>query len=192
MYVVVIGLGEVGRHLLRVLESERTDIAAIDIQPRVIAEVEDPYASDHSPPLSVGLFVEASISGTEAENVVILPRSSLRGEQEVLVIDEENRLRHRKVELLRVDAERDRDQDDTETEREGEVAVPQHMMTIQFGYSACHGEEWASQLKYLQAQVLAGFAMLPYQPYSEEAILRGLDNHREPNPRQSHHRDNVP
>ena len=71
----------------------------------VIAEVEDPYAAGHSPPLSVGLFVEASISGTEAENVVILPRSSLRGEQEVLVVDEENRLRHRKVELLRVDAE---------------------------------------------------------------------------------------
>jgi RND family efflux transporter MFP subunit len=71
----------------------------------VIAEVEDPYAAGHSPPLSVGLFVEASISGTEAENVVILPRSSLRGQQEVLVVDEENRLRHRKVELLRVDAE---------------------------------------------------------------------------------------
>ncbi|MCH2185318.1 efflux RND transporter periplasmic adaptor subunit [Myxococcota bacterium] len=71
----------------------------------VIAEVEDPYASDHSTPLSVGLFVEASISGTEAENIVILPRSSLRGEQEVLVVDSENRLRHRKVELLRVDAQ---------------------------------------------------------------------------------------
>ncbi len=71
----------------------------------VIAEVEEPYASDHSPPLSVGLFVEASISGTEAENIVILPRSSLRGEQEVLVVDEENRLRHRKVKLLRVDSE---------------------------------------------------------------------------------------
>jgi len=95
-----------GEHLWegRIVRTE----GELDPQTRMvhdIAEVEDPYASDHSPPLSVGLFVEASISGTEAENVVILPRSSLRGEQEVLVIDEENRLRHRKVELLRVDAE---------------------------------------------------------------------------------------
>ncbi|MDG2049836.1 MAG: efflux RND transporter periplasmic adaptor subunit [Myxococcota bacterium] len=71
----------------------------------VIAEVDDPYASGPSPPLAVGLFVEAHILGTEAENVVILPRSSLRGEEQVLVVDEDNRLRYRKVELLRIDAE---------------------------------------------------------------------------------------
>ena len=41
MYVVVIGCGEVGRHLLRTLEFDRTDIAAIDIDPAVIAEVEE-------------------------------------------------------------------------------------------------------------------------------------------------------
>ena len=41
MYVIVIGCGEVGRHLLRTLEWDRTDIAAIDISPTVIAEVEE-------------------------------------------------------------------------------------------------------------------------------------------------------
>ena len=71
----------------------------------VIAEVADPYAPDDTPPLSVGLFVEADISGKEAEGIVTLPRSSLRGENQVLVIDAEDRLRYRDVDLLRVDAE---------------------------------------------------------------------------------------
>ena len=31
MHVVIIGLGEVGRHLIRTLEWERADIVAIDI-----------------------------------------------------------------------------------------------------------------------------------------------------------------
>jgi len=41
MYVVVIGCGEVGRHLLRTLEWDRTDIAAIDLDPVIISEVEE-------------------------------------------------------------------------------------------------------------------------------------------------------
>lgn len=41
MYVVVIGMGEVGRHLLKVLEHERHDLVAIDERPEAIAYVED-------------------------------------------------------------------------------------------------------------------------------------------------------
>lgn len=41
MYIVVIGLGEVGRHLLRVLEHEGHDLVAIDERPDAIAYVED-------------------------------------------------------------------------------------------------------------------------------------------------------
>lgn len=41
MYVVVIGMGEVGRHLLRVLEHEGHDLVAIDERPEAIATVED-------------------------------------------------------------------------------------------------------------------------------------------------------
>lgn len=41
MYVVIIGMGEVGRHLLRVLEHEGHDLVAIDERPEAIAAVED-------------------------------------------------------------------------------------------------------------------------------------------------------
>lgn len=41
MYVVVIGMGEVGRHLVRVLEHEGHDLVAIDERPEAIAYIED-------------------------------------------------------------------------------------------------------------------------------------------------------
>lgn len=57
-------------------------------------------AGDMSPP--VGLFVEAEIDGLELEDVVVLPRSALRSGEYVLVVDSENRVRIRQVEVLRV------------------------------------------------------------------------------------------
>ncbi len=41
MYIVIIGMGEVGRHLLRMLEHEGHDLVAIDQRPEAIAFVED-------------------------------------------------------------------------------------------------------------------------------------------------------
>ena len=41
MYIVIIGLGEVGRHLLRVLEEEGHDIVAIDQRPEAVRYVEE-------------------------------------------------------------------------------------------------------------------------------------------------------
>ena len=83
-----------------------------EIDPRTrmvhaVAEVKDPYGrgSDRSrPPLAVGMFVEAEIRGKRVSEVVVLPRSVLRGDQ-VLVVDEADRLYYRTVEVLR--AERD-------------------------------------------------------------------------------------
>ncbi len=83
-----------------------------EIDPRTrmvhaVAEVKDPYGrgSDRSrPPLAVGMFVEAEIRGKWVRDVVVLPRSVLRGDQ-VLVVDEADRLYYRAVEVLR--AERD-------------------------------------------------------------------------------------
>jgi RND family efflux transporter MFP subunit len=68
----------------------------------VVARVPAPYAaSDGRPPLSVGLFVEAEILGAESEDVVVLPRSALRGGDRVLIVDDEDRLRFRDVDVLR-------------------------------------------------------------------------------------------
>ncbi len=80
----------------------------------VIARVEDPYgmkepadASDQDAaerfPLAVGLFVRAEIEGELARDVIVLPRSAMRDGDRVLVVDEEDRLRHRPVEVLRID-----------------------------------------------------------------------------------------
>lgn len=70
-----------------------------------VAEIEDPYGQDgpsDRPPLAVGLYVEAEIEGREVPSVVELPRSSLRDESRVLVVDDEDRLRFREVSLLRM------------------------------------------------------------------------------------------
>lgn len=77
----------------------------IDPQTRmvnVVARVLDPYKTEGgAPPLSVGLFVRAEIQGGTFDNVVVLPRIALRGGSMVYVVDAENRLRFREVEVLR-------------------------------------------------------------------------------------------
>ncbi len=80
-----------------------------EIDPRsrmvnVIASVEDPYGAD--PPLAVGLFVSAEILGREVEGAVVLPQTALRsenGREQVLVVDDESRIRFRDVGVLRVE-----------------------------------------------------------------------------------------
>lgn len=74
----------------------------------LVARVEDPYGrarQSKQPPLAVGLFVEADIMGRQLKNVIVVERSALRGENRVLVIDEQERLHFREVNILRVNAE---------------------------------------------------------------------------------------
>lgn len=71
----------------------------------VIAQVDDPYGRtgpDENPmPLAIGLFVEAEISGHELSDVVVLPRTAVRRDQTVLVVDLEDRVRFRPVNVIR-------------------------------------------------------------------------------------------
>jgi RND family efflux transporter MFP subunit len=69
----------------------------------LIARVETPYAADApgQAPLLVNLFVDAQILGPTFDRVHVLPRTALRGATEVLVVDADERLRIRTVELLR-------------------------------------------------------------------------------------------
>ena len=53
-------------------------------------------------PPPVGLFVEAEIQGRSTENVVVLPRSVIRNGNQVLVVDEDDRLRFRTVSIARI------------------------------------------------------------------------------------------
>lgn len=74
----------------------------------VVARVENPYGKSKNasrPPLTVGLFVYADIIGKTIDDVIIIPRSALRDNNKVLIVDNENRLRFRDVVPLRVNAE---------------------------------------------------------------------------------------
>ncbi|MBK8973620.1 MAG: efflux RND transporter periplasmic adaptor subunit [Hahellaceae bacterium] len=75
----------------------------------LVAEVTQPYQRDSSqpgrPPLEMGRFVEARISGRLQQNVVVVPRSALRPDDTVWVAQqdagaEQADLRFRKVDVL--------------------------------------------------------------------------------------------
>jgi RND family efflux transporter MFP subunit len=88
-----------------------------EIDPRsrmvhVIARVDDPYARDATPeerharpPLAVGLFVEAEIRGRHIPLATVLPRVALHRDGRVWVVDGEDRIHPREVEVLRIEAD---------------------------------------------------------------------------------------
>lgn len=81
--------------------------AAIDSKTRMVyavARVENDRDPE-SPPMPVGLFVNAEIFGREVANVFVLPRAAIRNQNQVLVVDAENRLRYRNVDVLRYDGD---------------------------------------------------------------------------------------
>jgi len=57
-------------------------------------------------PLPIGLFVEAAISGREIDDIIALPRAVIRNNNQVLVVDAENKMRYRDVEIFRFEEER--------------------------------------------------------------------------------------
>ena len=70
-----------------------------------VARVQNPYgrgANPDRPPLGIGMFVEAEILGKRYPDVAVLPRTAMHGENRVAVVDDENRLRFRPVEILRI------------------------------------------------------------------------------------------
>lgn len=68
----------------------------------VVARVPNPYVSDaERAPLAVGLFVDATIHGRTFDNVSVLPRAALRGDDRVLVVNDNDQLMFRNVTVLR-------------------------------------------------------------------------------------------
>jgi len=68
----------------------------------VVARVSRPYEVEPGgTPLAVGMFAQAVIQGHRLENVVLLPRGAVRGRNQVVIVDSENRLRQRNVNVLR-------------------------------------------------------------------------------------------
>ncbi len=76
--------------------------AEIDTTSRMVHLVARVESANDSQDLSVGLFVNAEISGLAVDNIVRLPRSAIRNDNQVLVVDRENRIRFRDIQPLRL------------------------------------------------------------------------------------------
>lgn len=74
-----------------------------------VARVADPYKlgdeASTETPLPMGTFVAANIEGATVSNVIRVPRSALRSNNQLMFVDAENRLRIRNVDVVRADAE---------------------------------------------------------------------------------------
>lgn len=85
---------------------ERT-LGEVDARSRMVtavARVDEPFA--RTPPLAAGLFVEAQLAGRGVEGVLVVPRAAMRGPDQVLAVDAEDRLRFRPVEVVRLERDR--------------------------------------------------------------------------------------
>jgi RND family efflux transporter MFP subunit len=88
----------------RIVRSE----GVVDEKSRVtyaVARIDDPYCLHREGiPLPVGTFVTADIAGRAMDNVIRVPRSALRAASQLLIVDDDNRIRIRGVDVIRADA----------------------------------------------------------------------------------------
>jgi len=69
-----------------------------------VAQIDDPYQLNaDGTPLPIGTFVSARIDGAANVDVIRVPRTALRGADQVLVVDDENTIQIRTVDILRAD-----------------------------------------------------------------------------------------
>ena len=79
---------------------------------RVTQPVVDKASSEsnwaHRPeiPLPIGLYVQAEITGKRVNGLISLPRSVIRNNNQVLVVDAENKMYYRDVEIFRLEEKR--------------------------------------------------------------------------------------
>ncbi|WND01457.1 efflux RND transporter periplasmic adaptor subunit [Temperatibacter marinus] len=84
--------------------------AAVDQNTRLmyaVAEVRDPYtkaASAAKMPLAVGLFVKAEIQNVNSVQALVMPRVALRGTDRVFIVNAEDKLESRQVNVLATDS----------------------------------------------------------------------------------------
>ena len=74
-----------------------------------VARIVDPYKlhrqNSVETPLPMGTFVRARIAGMTVDNIIRVPRLALHGNNQLMFVDDDNRLRIRTVEVMRADAE---------------------------------------------------------------------------------------
>jgi len=57
-------------------------------------------------PLPIGLYVQAEIAGRTLDDIIAVPRSVVRNNNQVLVVDQENKMYFREVEIFRLEEDR--------------------------------------------------------------------------------------
>ena len=95
---------------------------------RVVVRVNKPYAD--KPPLAVGLFVRVEIKGRQIPDLAVIPRSALRQGDIVWVVDADDRLHYRKVQVARIDGEQAQIESGLES---GDQIVISHLKTVTDG-----------------------------------------------------------
>ena len=71
----------------------------------LVAEIEDPYRlHSEGPALPMGTFVSAKIAGSNPVDLIRVPRSAMRGSDQLLFVTEEDTIEIRTVDVLRADA----------------------------------------------------------------------------------------
>jgi RND family efflux transporter MFP subunit len=81
---------------------------------QTIIRVDQPVATENNVksgkkaniPLPIGLFVQATIQGRIVDDLIVLPRSVIRNNNQVLVVDAENKMYYRDVEIYRLEESR--------------------------------------------------------------------------------------
>lgn len=96
--------GQATRWLAKIVRTE----GVVDEKSRVtyaVARIDDPYRlHSDGQALPIGTFVSAEIQGAVVENIIRVPRSIVRGSNKLVLVDEQDLLRIRQVDVIRSDA----------------------------------------------------------------------------------------
>ena len=80
--------------------------ASIDTASNAVQAIVRVDQTEAAIPLPIGLYVEAAIQGRKVDNLIALPREAVRGNSRVLVVDTENRMWYRDVDIMRLENDR--------------------------------------------------------------------------------------
>jgi len=111
----------------KVIRAEGVDASTQQLN--IIARVDRPFAPGNAP-LRIDQYVEAKIAGQILESVFVLPRSALREDREVLLVNKDNQLERRDVKVVWADEQTATISDGLE---EGEVLVTTPLSTVTNG-----------------------------------------------------------
>jgi len=90
----------------RLVRTEATIDASSNTVQTIIRVTQPTTTSSKHIPLPVGLFVQAEIVGKRVDDIISLPRSVVRNNNQVLVVDAENKMYYREVEIFRLEEDR--------------------------------------------------------------------------------------